>query len=254
VTDSKNDVKLHEETFLLERDGRKLPVFVVGPEDIATPALIMVHEIFGLNDHIRDVSRRFAKALKLRVFAPDLFEGRDGLPDDRNNLDAMRAVWSKIPDSELIADLQALFTQISKRDDVMPDTVGTMGFCMGGAIAMMFACSTPYIVFAIDYYGRVRYPELTETKPKHPIDYAAGNICPTLGLFSGIDPLIPVADVELFEATLKKYSPDVKVHIYPDAPHAFFNDTRDNFNAAAAEDAWKRTFDFIDRQISVKNA
>lgn len=245
---------LQEEEFILKRGDRELPVFSVGPEDHASPALIMVHEIFGLNEHIRDVSRRFAKALGLRVFAPDLFAAREGLPADRDNLDAMRALWSKIPDSELIGDLQELFQHISKRDDVLADTVGTIGYCMGGAIAMMFACSTPYITFAIDYYGRVKYPELSETKKKHPIDYCAGNVCPTLGIFSGIDPLIPVPDVEELEQRLKQYSPDVEFKIYPDAPHAFFNDTRDHYKKDAAEDAWKRTIAFIDRQISVKNS
>ncbi|MDZ4837586.1 MAG: dienelactone hydrolase family protein [Candidatus Melainabacteria bacterium] len=251
-SDAKNS-ELIEETFLLETGGRKLPVFVVGPKDIACPALIVVHEIFGLNDHIRDVARRYAREKGIRVFAPDLFEDREGVPADKNNLDAMRALWSKIPDSELIGDLQKLFTQISTRDDVLNDMVGTMGFCMGGAIALMFACLTPYITYVIDFYGRVQYPQLTEAKPKSPIDYAAGNVCPVLGIFSGIDELIPPADVELFKSTLKKYSPDVEVKVYPDAPHAFFNDTRDHYRVDAAKDAWQLTLKFIDRQISVKN-
>lgn len=248
-----DNAKMLEEEFNFETAGRTLPVFAIGRQDVASPALIVVHEIFGLNDHIRDVCRRFA-AQGLHVFAPDLFYGRAGLPDDRDNLDAMRSVWSNIPDSELIDDLQALFQIVSKRDDVLPDTVGTIGYCMGGAIAFMFACSTPYIAFAIDYYGRVKYPELSETKPRHPIDYAGGNICPTLGVFSGIDPLIPLADIELFETTLKKFCPDVHVKIYADAPHAFFNDQRENYRAEAALDAWNLTLAFVDRQISVKNS
>ena len=252
MSDSSNR-SLQEEEFLLRRDGRELPVFAVGPADVASPGLILIHEIFGLNDHIRDVSRRFAKELGLRVFAPDLFADREGLPEDKNNLDAMRAVWAKIPDAEVITDLQALYQQISKREDVLADTVGTIGYCMGGAMALMFACSTPYIAFLIDYYGRVKYPELTATKTKHPIDYASGNVCPTLGLFSGIDALIPVSDVEELDAKLKQYSPNVQFKVYPDAPHAFFNDTRDHYDETAAKDAWQRTVEFIDRQISVKN-
>ncbi|MBX3074730.1 dienelactone hydrolase family protein [Candidatus Obscuribacterales bacterium] len=248
-----NERSLQEEEFLLRRNGRELPVFAVGPNDVASAGLILIHEIFGLNEHIRDVSRRFAKTLGLRVFAPDLFADRPGLPADKNDLDGMRAVWSKIPDSELIGDLQALYQEMSKRDDVLSETVGTIGYCMGGAMALMFACSTPHIAFLIDYYGRVRYPEITETKTKHPIDYACGNVCPTLGLFSGIDSLIPVSDVEQLEDRLKQYSPDVQLKIYPDAPHAFFNDTRDHYNEAAAKDAWERTVEFINRQISVKN-
>lgn len=254
MTSNAKEIDLFEDTFLLETGGRKIPVFEVGPKDVASPVLIMVHEIFGLNDHIRDVARRYAKASGVRVFAPDLFEDREGLPDDKDNLDAMRALWSKIPDSELIGDLQKLFSVVSERDDVLNDLIGTIGYCMGGAIAFMFACQTPYLIYCIDFYGRVRYPELTETKPRNPIDYAAGNICPVLGVFSGIDPLIPVSDVESFESTLKKYCPDVKFKIYPDAPHAFFNDRRENYRADEAKDAWELTLDFIDRQIKVQNA
>lgn len=254
MSSNTSDYELIEDTFVFETGGRKLPVFQVGPKDVACPALIMVHEIFGLNDHIRDVARRYAKASGLRVFAPDLFEDREGLPADKDNLDEMRALWSKIPDAELIGDLQKLFAVVSHRDDVLSDSIGTMGFCMGGAIALMFACVTPYIIFAIDFYGRVQYPELTEAKPKSPIGYAGGNVCPVLGLFSGIDPLIPVEDVELFKTTLKKFSPDVQVKIYPDAPHAFFNDRRENYRADAAKDAWELSLQFIDRQISVKNS
>lgn len=249
----KSNRTLQEEEFLLKRDGRELLVFAVGSADVASPGLILIHEIFGLNDHIRDVSRRFATELGLRVFAPDLFADREGLPEDRDNLEGMRAVWAKIPDSEVIGDLQSLYQQISKRDDVLAETVGTIGYCMGGAMALMFACSTPHIAFLVDYYGRVKYPELSATKPKHPIDYASGHVCPTLGLFSGIDALIPVPDVEELEARLKQFSPDVQFKVYPKAPHAFFNDTRDHYDEAAAKDAWKRTIDFIDRQISVKN-
>ncbi len=248
-----NDHELLEEEFVLETGGRKLPVFAVGPKDLACPGLIVIHEIFGVNEHIRDVARRYAKACGIRVFAPDLFEDRPGVPADKNDLDAMRALWAGIPDSELIGDLQKLLRTIANRDDVLSDTVGVIGYCMGGAIALMFACLTPYIAFAIDFYGRIRYPELNERKPKHPIDYIGANVCPTLGVFSGIDPLIPVGDVEQFEQVLKRHSPDVQVKIYPDAPHAFFNDRRENYRADAAKDAWELTLKFIDRQISVKD-
>lgn len=248
-----DDKKLKEQDLPLEGGKRKLPVFSVGPRDEKVPALIVVHEIFGLNDHIRDVARRFAKAGNMRVFAPDLFHGRFNLPDDRNDLDAMRAVWASIPDKELIEDLNALYAMIAKRSDVVSDTIGTIGYCMGGAIAFMFACSNPTVAFCIDYYGRVRYPELNDNKPKHPVDYVRANVCPVLGIFSGIDPLIPQEDVAMLDERLKASSPDTEVHIYLNAPHAFFNDTRENYREEEAEDAWAKTLKFIDRQITVKH-
>jgi len=248
---SEKSFVLKEEELPFAGGGRKLPVFVVGPEEGSHPGLILVHEIFGLNDHIRDVSRRFA-AQGLRVFAPDLFFGRDGLPEDRNDLDAMRAVWANIPDEELISDLRRLHAFAASRDDVIAETIGAIGYCMGGAIAFMFACSLPHIAFVIDYYGRIRYPQLSANKPRHPIEYLRGNVCPVLGLFSGVDPLIPQEDVDLFHETLKKCSPDLVVKVYPNAPHAFFNDQRENYDKEAADDAWALTLEFIERQVVVK--
>lgn len=224
-----------------------MPVFTVGPgDDNKYPGLIVVHEIFGLNDHIRDVARRFA-AQNLRVFAPDLFEGADGVPSDKDtNLDAMRKVWSQIPDSQLIADMQSVFEFAAARPDVVAEKIGSIGYCMGGAIAFMFACETPASAWVIDYYGRVKYPELTQTKPKHPVDYAATINCPVLGLFSGCDALIPQSDVDLLQQEVAKRA-DVEIKVYPDAPHAFFNDTRDHYHEDAAKDAWNLTIDFIGR-------
>ncbi len=244
--------EITEEETTYDCNGRNLPLFIAGPaSNKKAPALILVHEIFGLNDHIRDVARRFA-AQGIRTFATDLFHGRENMPEDKNDLQGMRAVWEKIPDGELIGDLQVLFLAITKRQDVITQSIGTLGYCMGGAIAFMFACSNPSVAFAIDYYGRVKYPELTTEKPKHPIDYAVGKICPVLGIFSGIDPLITLADVELFEQTAMKYASHAEVKVYLNAPHAFFNDRRDNYREEEAKDAWQLTLAFIDRHMSVK--
>lgn len=238
---------MKEETIAINRNGRQMPVFVVGPDDDNKyPGLIVVHEIFGLNDHIHDVARRFASQ-KLRVFAPDLFDGAEGAPADRdNNLDAMRKVWSQIPDSQLIADMQAVFQLAASQPDVVAEKIGSIGYCMGGAIAFMFACETPKSAWVVDYYGRVRYPELTQTKSKHPVDYAATINCPVLGLFSGCDALIPQSDVDLLQQEVAKRA-DVEIKVYPEAPHAFFNDTRDHYREDAAKDAWNLTIDFIGR-------
>jgi Dienelactone hydrolase and related enzymes len=240
---------LKEQTTTIARNGRQMPVYIVGPDDDqAYPGLIVVHEIFGLNDHIRDVARRFAGE-NLRVFAPDLFEGAEGVPEDRN-LDGMRKVWSQIPDAQLIEDMQSVFELAAARPDVLAEKIGCIGYCMGGAIAFMFACQTPASAWVIDYYGRVKYPELTQAKTKHPVDYAATISCPVLGLFSGCDALIPQSDIDLLEQSVAKRV-DVEVRVYPDAPHAFFNDTREHYREDAAKDAWNLTMDFIRRHSEV---
>ena len=222
-----------------------MPVFVVGPDDSKPHAgLIVVHEIFGLNDHIKGVARRFAQE-SLRVYAPDLFAGTPGLPDNRDDLDAMRNVWASIPDSQLIADLKAVLAMAISANDVQQDKIGTIGYCMGGAIAFMFACEAPDLAWVIDYYGRIRYPQTSDKKPRHPFEYTGGLNCPMLGLFSGIDELIPPTDIELLSTRLQELGKPHKLKVYPDAPHAFFNDERESYRADAAADAWILTMDFI---------
>jgi len=241
------DGKLKESLLRIDRDGRSLPVFCVGPDDAKTyPGLIVVHEIFGLNEHIEDVSRRFA-GQGLRVYAPDLFAEASGLVADRNDLDAMRKVWTAIPDQQLIDDLKAVLALAQSSSEVRSDQIGAIGYCMGGAIAFMFACNAPELAWVADYYGRIYYPDTTATKPKHPIDYCEGLNCPVLGIFSGIDELIPIPQIEEFTRRLTAHGKGVEVKIYEDAPHAFFNDTRPKFHADAAKDAWVRTLDFIAR-------
>lgn len=239
--------ELEEQLIEIDRDGRKMPLFIAGPQAAGHyPAVIIVHEIFGLNDHIKDVARRFAREGML-AYAPDLFEGYPGLPDDRNDLNGMRAVWSKIPDANLITDLQSVLDMAQLNDCVGSNRVGTIGYCMGGAIAYMFACSSQSIAWVADYYGRIFYPQLSETKPKHPIDYTNTLQCPVLGLFSGVDELIPEDHIEQLRTRLEKTGRPYEIKVYADAKHAFFNDQREFYHAEAAQDAWKRTLEFITR-------
>lgn len=226
----------------------QLPVYCAEPESTETlPALILIHEIFSLNNHIEDVARRFAQT-GLRVLAPDLFALEKDFPanpEDRKDLDTMRALWSSIPDQQLIEDLNSVFGYTKAYGNVDPEAIGTLGYCMGGAIAFMFAASNPDVSWVVDYYGRIRYATLSDTKPRHPVDYAKGLNCPVLGIFSGTDELIPAQDIALLTETLINQGKSITLRVYPDAPHAFFNDSRPNYRAHAAESAWKLTLAFI---------
>jgi carboxymethylenebutenolidase len=242
------NLALKEETFEIERDGRKLPVFAVGPDDAAMlPGLIVIHEIFGVNDHIRDVARRFA-GNSLRVFAPDLFAVSDKYPQDpaqRDDLATMREVWSSIPDSQLMTDLQTVFNKVASYKGVIAESVGCIGYCMGGAIALMFACTEPRLAWVIDYYGRIKYGATSKEKPRHPIEYTANLKCPMFGIFAGVDELITAADRAELAAKLEQHQKPFKMKVYETAQHAFFNDRRPHFDKAAAEDALQLTLDFI---------
>lgn len=228
------------------KGGRAMPVFIAAHDNAPRqrPGIIVIHEIFGLNDHIKDVARRFAKQ-GFVAYAPDLFEGHPGLPDDRNDLNGMRNVWSRIPDETLISDLGIVLHTMRQASNV--STVGAIGYCMGGAIAYMFACKysgSGEVNWVADYYGRVFYPQLSDTKPKHPIDYTDTLACPVLGAFAGEDELIPAEHVKQLEERIKAVGQRADIKIYSEAKHAFFNDTREFYNKEAAEDAWQRTLSF----------
>ena len=234
---------LHEDKEYLNRPGGKLPVFVAAPHARNRfPAVIVIHEIFGLNDHIVDICRRFADA-GFAAFAPDLFFYAENLPKDRNDLAAMRNVWAAIPDSQFIADLQAVHHYATYTRLAKPEQIGTIGYCMGGAMAFMFACETPQVAWCADYYGRIFYPQLTETKKKHPIDYTEGLNCPLLGAFAGKDDLITAEHIAQLKERLTTSGKRFEINVYEEAQHAFFNDQREFYDAQAAADAWKRTLD-----------
>lgn len=225
-----------------------IPVFTSQPDnEIDLPALILIHEIFAVNDHIKELSERFAKT-GLRVFAPDLFVCSKDFPKDasaKDDLDTMRKVWSGIPDSTLIENLKAVLKAVSETSHVLPDAIGTMGFCMGGAIAFMFASSAPQIAWAVDFYGRIKYPALTEEKPKHPIDYSNSQTPPILGIFAGQDELITDEHLNLFQETLEKLKVPFELKVFENCPHAFFNDRREHYKKEEAEQAWQITLKFI---------
>lgn len=237
---------LFEEEFSIKRAEGSLPVYCAAPDDNkAHPCLILIHEIFGVNEHIRDVARRFVRE-GYAVFAPDLFAYHPQLPYDRNDLAAMRAVWSSIPDEQLISDLQAVFEQARRSSRVNKKAIGALGYCMGGAIAYLFAARTPLLAYAIDYYGRIYYQDITTEKPRHPISYTGGLNCPFLGLFSGIDDLIPLVHIQELEKKQLDLGKKTHIKVYPNAKHAFFNDTREFYHREAATDAWQLTLAFME--------
>jgi carboxymethylenebutenolidase len=236
------------EWITVQGPAHEIPVFVAQPgkqEDM--PALILIHEIFAVNDHIKDVAMRFAKK-GFRVFAPDLFTCSPQFPKEleaRNDLATMREVWGGISDSTLIDNLKSVLNEAKRTPNVLPDAIGTMGFCMGGAIAFMFASSTNELAWAVDFYGRVKYPSLNEQKPKHPIDYANVQTPPILGVFAGQDELITPEHLEIFRQKLEELKVPFELKVFENCPHAFFNDTREHYKKEEAEQAWQMALKFV---------
>ncbi|GIK87383.1 MAG: dienelactone hydrolase family protein [Burkholderiales bacterium] len=202
------------------------------------PTILVVSEIFGVHEHIRDVCRRFAK-LGYYAIAPELF-ARQGDAGKYTDVQALlKEVVARTPDGEVMGDLDAAvaFARSEGKADV--GRLGITGFCWGGRITLMYAAHNRDVDAAVAWYGptaRAYYPN-----DRTPLDVAAQVRAPVLGLYGGADAGIPNDTVEKFFAALKAAgNAKSDLVIYPDTPHAFHADYRPTYRKDKAEDGWKR--------------
>jgi len=201
------------------------------------PIVLVVQEIFGVHEHIRDVARRLAKLGYLAV-APELYF-RQGDPNQYDSIDALREnIVSKVPDEQVLADLDTAYAW-ARAHGGDGSRLGITGFCWGGRITWLYAAHQAKLKAAVAWYGRITGPT-NPLQPRHPVDVAGELKCPVLGLYGGQDPGIPLADVEQLRARLREANSASQVLVYPDAGHAFLADYRASYKAEAAEDGWQR--------------
>jgi carboxymethylenebutenolidase len=205
------------------------------------PVILVVQEIFGVHEYIKDTCRRLAK-LGYQAIAPELY-ARQGDPRQYAAIpEIISRVVSKVPDSQVMADLDACVTWAQANGG---DTrrLGVTGFCWGGRITWLYAAHNPKVKTGVAWYGRLTSPA-SELTPQHPLDVADKLNGAVLGLYGGQDPGIPLDTVEkMREALAKSTHPASKasaIHLYPDAPHAFHADYRPSYRKETAEDGWKQ--------------
>lgn len=202
------------------------------------PILLVVHEAFGLHEHIRDICRRLAKIGYLGV-APDLFF-RQGDPGKAADIPTIfREIVSKVPDAQVMADLDATAAWAAAEGQGDPNRLAITGFCWGGRITWLYAAHSSKVRAGVAWYGRLtgEYGPLT---PRHPMDVAKELKAPVLGLYGAADQGIPVSSVEDMQAELKSAKVATEFVVYPDALHAFHADYRPTFREGPAKDAWKK--------------
>ena len=235
--------------------GEPLEAHLWRPAGEARAGVVLIHEVFGLDAHMRGVARRLARAGFL-VLAPDLYS-RGGLPGPAGGPDDPAPPWSSeqirsavagLSDRVVLADLEACAAAVVEAG-VDPERVAAWGFCMGGNYAFLLGCTSTRVHAVVDFYGRVVYPELSAAKPVQPLEMALNLGAPLLALFGEQDPAIPTADVQRMEAVLSQFAKDFAIVTYPEAGHGFFNDLRPGHHAPAAEDAWRRALAFLDQHL-----
>ena len=216
-----------------------LPAFVARPSAKGKhPAVIVVNEIFGVHEWIKDVCRRFAKAGYVAI-APEFFFRGD--PDrtlaKMTDYNLIRGIVAKAGNEQVMGDVQTTLDWLATQKFVQPRKLAITGFCWGGAVTWMAAARFPALKAGGAWYGRLKGDPGTENR-RWPFDVAGDLKAPVLGLYGALDKGIPVADVEEMQAKLKGSKSSIM--LYPDADHGFLADYRPSFNAAAGKDAWER--------------
>jgi carboxymethylenebutenolidase len=265
-------MKLQTEWVEYEAEGKKVRGYLARPSAAqgALPGVLVIQEVFGVDPHIQDVTERFAAA-GYAAFAPDLFShgGKpaplmpDRIEDAKQFLDTLpQPAWfdpaqrapalAALPEARrkaLEETLGLLLVPNRPWDQYVAimragrawlaagpakgQKIGSVGFCMGGALSLRLACSEPELGAAVVFYGSAP-----------PLEMLAGLKCPVLGLYAEQDPRINAGVPALADA-LKAQGKQFEHHIYPGAKHAFLNDTRANYQADAARGAWARTLSFF---------
>ncbi|MBN8246334.1 MAG: dienelactone hydrolase family protein [Verrucomicrobia bacterium] len=226
-------------TRITAKDGTKLPVYFAAPQRTGKCATILViPEIWGAHEHIKDVARRLAKAGYFALVVEPYTRIGDltKLPEIKDVL----AGANQLTDAQCFADLDAAVAWAGTQPKADIGRLGITGFCRGGRMTWMYTAHNPGIKAGVAWYGGLNPNPPAQAQT--PADIAGQLHAPVLGLYGGADTGIPQAAVDRLNAALKAAGKDAtcQIHVYPDMPHAFHADYRPSYRKETAEDGWKR--------------
>jgi len=219
-------------------DGVSIGAYLTRPKgDGKLPAVVVIHENRGLNDHIRDVARRLAKAGYAAV-APDLLSRQGGTGSFATPDAAMEGI-RKLDEETLTKDLTGAINHLKGQAFVRANKIGVVGFCWGGGNALLIATRNRDLAAAVVFYGR---------NPTN-LDDVKNISGPVLGIYGEKDERI-TAGVPKLEEAMKQQGKSFEYKVYPGAQHAFHNDTSpQRYHPEAAKDAWNRTLEFFKKHL-----
>jgi carboxymethylenebutenolidase len=244
-----DDAGLTTETVQVPTPDRAIPAFVARPNAKGRfPVVMVIPEVFGLHEYIRDVCRRLAK-LGYVAISPDLFV-RQGDPSKVSDFAEIRRIVGGASEAQVMGDLEATLAFLKKQPYADRSKIATTGFCWGGAVVWLASARFKEIKAGVAWYGRLSAPKpgefLGDPGRNWPIQIAGQTRAPVLGLYAGKDAGIPLTDVEAMKQALaagKKTKSDIVV--YPESQHGFHADYRASYDATAAADGWSRMLAFF---------
>jgi carboxymethylenebutenolidase len=228
--------------------GVDVPVYEARPASGKdTPIILVISEIWGVHEYIRDATRRFAKAGYYAV-APELFVREGGVAQLPDIQDVLKIVLSQKREQTL-GDLKATVDWAKTRPNVKADKVGVTGWCWGGSTTIQVAATNPDIKAAVAWYGPPARPYQGASGPVTGFDLAKDIKVPFLGLFGENDKSPTPDDAKKLGELVKAQNPNIEIVIYPAAGHGFHADYRPSYNKAAADDGWKRCTGWFEKYL-----
>lgn len=234
-----------EDVHVAGAGGYRLPAYVARPSARGRKgAIIVVNEIFGIHDYIKDVCRRFAREGYVAM-APDYFD-RAGDPAPLTDFAQIREIVATANHEQVMGDTRGAVAWLTAQSFVKNGAIGITGFCWGGTVVWMAAAQIPHIRAGVAWYGRLVRPQPgswgAEEERPWPYDIAATIHAPVLGLYAENDRGIPLESVENMRAALAAADnpTNSQIIVYPGVGHGFHADYRESYNAEAAADGWQR--------------
>lgn len=230
--------------------GGVMSAYFAAPAAAEHPPLILViQEIFGLHEHIKDVCRRFAHEGYMAL-GLELYQRQGDAAQYTDMAELIRDIVAKVPDEQVLSDLDA-GVEWAAGQGADTGRLGVTGFCWGGRLTWMYAAHNPECKAAVAWYGKLTTGHSPMQK-EHPIDVAGRLHAPVLGLYGGEDASIPLEDVRRMEQALQQGNAAAQASrlvVYPESGHAFYADYRPSYNARDASDAWGKAVEWFDRLL-----
>ena len=227
-----------------------IPAYRAAPAGATNaPTILVVQEIFGVHEHIKDVCRRFAK-LGYMAIAPELYARQGDASGYTDNAKLFADIVNKVPDAQVMSDLDACVKWASTNGG-NATRLGITGFCWGGRITWLYDAHNPNVKAGVAWYGRL-VGDKDPLRPLHPVDIADKLHAPVLGLYGAADAGIPVTTVDTMKAALEKGPAAARAStfvVYPDTPHAFHADYRPSYREKEARDGWNRTVEWFKKYV-----